>query len=92
MQNKLGVVLALSAALLVASGSRASAQVIRAGVYVSAPPAYVEVVPVSPGPEYIWAPQYHRWVLRGWGWGFDHGRRYPIYYRGGERFGARRWR
>ncbi len=89
MRGKLGVVLALGAALLGAAGTRASAQVVRAGVYVGAPPVYVQVVPVAPGPEYIWAPQYHRWVLPGWGYGFDRGRRferYPVYGRRGPRF------
>ena len=89
MRGKLGVVMALGAALLGTVGTRASAQIVRAGVYVAAPPVYVQVVPVAPGPEYIWMPQYHRWVLPGWGYAFDRGRRferYPVYERRGPRF------
>jgi hypothetical protein len=89
MKVKFGVMFALVAALLGAVGSRASAQVVRAGVFVAAPPVYVEVIPVAPGPDYIWIPQYHRWVFRGWGFGFDRGRRfehYPVYERRGPRF------
>ena len=94
MVGKMGLTLALGATLLGAASGRASAQaVVRGGFYVAAPPAYVEVVPVAPGPDYIWIPRYHRWVFRGWGrdWAFDRDRRFERYrvYDRDRRFGDR---
>ena len=69
MQRKLAVVFALGATLLGAVGSRASAETVTVGAYVAGPPVIVEVIPVSPGPEYIWVPQYHRWYPRAFYYG-----------------------
>jgi hypothetical protein len=94
MRGKMGLVLAFGAALLGTVGSRASAQIaVRGGFYVAAPPVYVEVVPGAPGPDYIWIPQYHRWVFRGRDrdWAFDRDRRFERYrvYDRDRRFGDR---
>ena len=90
MRGKIGLVVALGAALLGTVGTRASAQAVRGGFYVAAPPVYVEVAPVAPGPDYVWIPQYHRWVWRGRDrdLAFDRDRRYDRYrvYDRGERF------
>ena len=92
MVGKMGLTLALGATLLGVAGGRASAQVaVRGGFYVAAPRAYVEVLPGAPGPDYVWIPQYHQWVFRGWGrdWAFDRDRRFDrdrFYDRRGPRF------
>jgi hypothetical protein len=41
------------------------------------PPAQVEVVPVSPGPEYTWIGGYHRWNGRRYVWIGGHYDRRP---------------
>ena len=64
MVRKTVVALAISAALMGATSARASAQ-IAAGVYVPAPPVYVEMGPM-PGPGYVWMPRYHRWEFHGY--------------------------
>jgi hypothetical protein len=64
MVRKLAVGFALGAALLGTVGKPVSAQPVRVGAFVAGPPVVVEVVPVAPGPDYIWYPQYHRWYPR----------------------------
>jgi hypothetical protein len=57
----------LAAAIALASvgavSAPAHAQSIVGGVYVSVPPAYVEIGP-PPGRGYIWVPGHRRWELR----------------------------
>jgi hypothetical protein len=94
MVRKLAVGFALGAALLGAVGKPASAQAVRIGAYVAGPPVVIEV-PVAPGPDYIWVPQYHRWYPRAYFYGrrFEYGRRfdrYRYYDRDHDRDGWRR--
>jgi hypothetical protein len=65
MVRKAVVALAITLGLLGATSARASAQAIVGGVYVAAPPVYVQIGP-APGPGYVWVPLYHRWVFRGY--------------------------
>jgi hypothetical protein len=41
------------------------------------PPAQVEVIPVSPGPEYVWVGGFHRWDGRRYVWIGGHYDRRP---------------
>ena len=79
MLRKMAMVFALGAALLGAVGSRASAQTVAVGAYVAGPPVVVEVIPVAPGPDYIWIPRFHRWYPRAYYYGYG-----PRFY--GHRF------
>jgi len=73
MGRKTIMALAIGAALLGAAAPRASAQSVR--VVVGAPAVYVGAIVASPGPGYVWVPEFHRWCYRGVAVG-------PAYYYG----------
>jgi hypothetical protein len=52
----------------VASNAQANTQIVEAPASPPAAPPQVEVVPVSPGPNYYWVPGYWAWRGGGWIW------------------------
>jgi hypothetical protein len=61
-------ILALSAGLVLAAGCVAGPPPGRVYVVDRPPPARVEVIPVRPGPAYVWVPGYWNREPRGYVW------------------------
>jgi len=80
MLRTAALALALGVGAMGITSSRASAQaIVGGGVYLAAPPVYVEVGP-PPGPGYVWVPGHRRWEYRHFD--RDDFRRYRDYARG----------